>query len=94
MPAYHSQFNEPMDKGQPIPFPNVRYIGSIPLLPIKTVKFKGPAPPCDKCLFSPSPSSSLFESLFFLLRLFLKKFRKNSQQEKTHTHPHSSSYLS
>lgn len=50
MPAYHSQFNEKMERGQPIPSRNIRYIGSLPILPIKTAKFKGPAPPCDRGL--------------------------------------------
>jgi actin related protein 2/3 complex subunit 3 len=48
--AFHSQFNEPMEKGAPVPFPSTRYICNFPILGIRPAKAKAPAgvPPMDK----------------------------------------------
>eukprot|EP00727_Mastigamoeba_balamuthi_P014817 m51a1_g9961 putative arp2 3 complex + actin related protein (588) ;mRNA; r:62798-70065 len=47
--AFHSQYNEPMEKGAPVPFPNTRYICNFPILGVRPTKNKAPAgvPPCD-----------------------------------------------
>jgi hypothetical protein len=59
--AYHSQFNEPQSKGQPIMDRNMRYIGNIPLLPIRTSKFKGPAPVMPQGTLSALPRLKILE---------------------------------
>ena len=79
--AYHSQFNEKQNKGQPIPFRDRQYISNLPLLPLRATTFKGPAPqgPSDQediidealRLFKPNILFRNFEVLGYADRLLV-----------------------
>ena len=68
--AYHSQFNEKRSKGQPVPFRDRRYISNIPLLPLRTCQFKGPAGQGD-----PDKEDIIDEALrLFKANIFFRNF--------------------